>query len=199
MSGFICRVSHQLVKEKTLHSLQILRYKDDDSTGIIFASPKGCPRFRVVGNVDDLKAIIPDEIDGYTAMGHTRWSTYQHQIVENVYPINSEQQKVTVIVHGLIDNILSIKRKLLRQGYRFESTSANEVVANLIESFIDESPSFLIALNRAVLLLEGSYALTALFKGEVDRIYFAKNEVAMVIVKTDDSMIITNEIGRAHV
>ena len=136
MSGFICRVSHQLVKEKTLNSLQILRYKDDDSTGIVFAEPNSCKRFRVVGDIDDLKATIPDNIDGHTAMGHTRWSTYQQQIVENVYPINSENEKVTVIVHGLIDNILSIKRKLLRQGYRFESTSANEVVANLIESFI---------------------------------------------------------------
>lgn len=195
MSGFICRVSHQLVKTKILNSLALLRYQDDDSTGIVFAKPNAYKRFRVVGDINDLKALIPDEVDGYTAMSHTRWSTYQQQIVANVYPINSENEKVTVIVHGLIDNILMLKRKLVRQGYRFESTSANEVVANLIESFINDSGNYLDAIHKALHLVEGSYALTALFKDESDRIYFAKNETAMVIVKTDDSMIITNDFN----
>ncbi len=198
MSGFICRVSNNLVKEKVLNSLELLRYQDDDSTGIIFASPKGCRRYRVVGDIVALRKEIPDNIDGYVAMAHTRWSTYAKQIVENVYPISSEHHVVTVIVHGLIDNILTIKRRLERQGYKFETTSANEVVANLIDFYVQEGGAKLTklqALNKAVNYLEGSYALTALFTGEGDRIYFAKKETAMVIVKTDDSFVITNDFN----
>ena len=135
MSGFVGRVSRKLVKNEILKSLRILQYKEDDSTGILFASSTKSSLYRVVGKVDDLVKQIPEDVDGHLSIAHTRYSTYAHQVIENVYPIVSQNGEVCVIVHGLIDNIQTLRRKLMRHGYVFKSKSANEVVANLMESY----------------------------------------------------------------
>ncbi len=198
MSGFVGRVSRKLVKNEILKSLRILQFKDDDSTGILLVNNGVSSLYRVVGNVDDLIEEVPEEADGTLSIAHTRWSTYAHQVIENVYPIVSQNGEVSVIVHGLIDNIQTLRRKLVRQGYSFKSKSANEVVANLMEAYSresDETVSNITALSRAVKQFEGSYSLIAVYKDEPDRIYYSKRENPLIIAKNGHSMIIANDFN----
>lgn len=107
-------------------------------------------------------------------IAHTRWSTYMHQVLENVYPLSSENGYVTLVVNGLIDNIQMIKRRLVKRGYSFRSSSAVEVVANLIEDGAVENEDPLRALHRAMQQLEGDYALLAVFNGNCKKIFLLK-------------------------
>ena len=132
MSGFIGRVGNSC-KKKLLSALNLLQFKDDDSQEF-FCNKEGQHLYRVVGKVDELVTLIPEEVDGYMGIAHTRWSTYMHQVLENVYPLSSENGYVTLVVNGLIDNIQMIKRRLVKRGYSFESSSAVEVVANLMKT-----------------------------------------------------------------
>ncbi|OQC50413.1 MAG: Glutamine--fructose-6-phosphate aminotransferase (isomerizing) [Tenericutes bacterium ADurb.Bin024] len=193
MSGFIGRIGNSFVKEKILSGLNLLQFKDDDSTGVLFCNKAGHHLYRVVGKVPDLLTLIPEEIDGYMGIGHTRWSTYMHQVLENVYPLSSENGYVTLVVNGLIDNIQMIKRRLIKRGYNFRSNSAVEVVANLIEDGAVENEDPLRALHRAMQQLEGDYALLAVFNGNCKKIFFGKNGVPLIIGKDSDGMVICTD------
>lgn len=198
MSGFVGRVSRKLVKNEILKSLRILQFKSDDSTGILLVKNGKNHLIRVVGTVDDLIKKIPAEIDGHLSIAHTRYSTYAHQVIENVYPIVSQNEEVSVIVHGLIDNILTLRRKLVRNGYIFKSKSANEVVANLLEAYSRESNGTgtnLSSLSRACEQFEGNYSLIAVFNNEPDRIYYSKRGNPLIIAKNGNSMIISDEFN----
>lgn len=202
MSGFIGRISENNVKSHILKALKVLQFKDDDSTGVLLCGSKKCEIYKTVGQLKDLLPLIPAEEDGCIGIGHTRWSTYTRQTLDNVYPIHSQNKLLSLVVHGLVDNILSIKRKLVKKGYDFKSKSAVEVVANLVEDSIKEGTSYLEALNHAVNLLAGSYAIVAVFKDAHERLFFAKNASPLIIGKNDQAMAITTDFaaiaGDAH-
>lgn len=193
MSGFIGRVSSSNVKNHILKALKLLQFKDDDSTGVLFCSNGACYVNRVVGKYDDLIPTIPSDADGTLGIAHTRWSTYTKQTIENVYPIHSQNEFVSLIIHGLIDNIQSLKRKLIKRGYTFRTNSAVEVVANLIEYYSANNETPLSALNRAVNMLEGSYAIVAVFRHDYEHIYYAKNIIPVIIGCNSDSMMVTTD------
>lgn len=196
MSGFIGRVSKEPVRDHVLKALRVLQFDDHDSTGLIFGSRHGCKRHRVVGKVDDLIKKMPKTENGKVAIAHTRWSTYTKQEIENVYPIVSQNKYVSLIITGLIDNVLMIRRKLGKRGYVFKSESAIEVVANLIEEFSDgKKIEPLKALKWALGMLEGSYAVVAVFHQEPDRIYYARNETVMMIGQGKDAMMATTDFA----
>lgn len=193
MSGFIGRVSESAVKERLLSGLKLLQFKDDDSTGVLFCNKDGKHLYRVVGQVSDLIPLIPEDVDGYLGIGHTRWSTYTRQVLENVYPLSSETGYVTLVVNGLIDNIQMIKRRLIKRGYSFRSNSAVEVVANLIEDNARENEEPIRALHRAMQFLEGDYALLAVFKGNCRQLFFAKHGVPIIIGQGRGAMLICTD------
>lgn len=193
MSGFIGLVSNKNVKNAILKALKILQFNDDDSTGVLFCGEKVFDVHRVVGKVDDLIPLIPSDADGTLGIGHTRWSTYTTHYLKNVYPIMSQNKKVSLIIHGLIDNVIPLRRKLIKRGFQFKTDSAIEVVANLIEENMAKGQNSLKALSEALLSLEGSYAVLAVFVDDPDRIYFAKNVIPVIIGKNEDSMMITTD------
>ncbi len=195
MSGFVGRVSHENVKEDLIRALKVIQFDDDDSTGVLFCAKNKCEAYRTVGKVDDLIPLIPASVDGKLGIGHTRWSTYTRQKITNVYPISSENEEVTLIIHGLIDNVAPLRRKLIRRGFTFKSESAIEVVANLIEDHIKRGLDNIEALRKAIVLIEGSYAVIAVFKKEEDRIYFAKNVTPVVIGRKNGTMMITDDFA----
>lgn len=195
MSGFVGRVSHENVKKDLIRALKVIQFDDDDSTGVLFCAKKKCEVYRTVGKVDDLIPLIPVSVDGNLGIGHTRWSTYTKQKITNVYPISSQNEEVTLIIHGLIDNVAPLRRKLIRRGFTFKSESAIEVVANLIEDHIKRGLDNIEALRKAIVLIEGSYAIVAVFKKEEDRIYFAKNVTPVVIGRKNGTMMITDDFA----
>lgn len=195
MSGFVGRVSDTYVKDDLIKALKLIEFDDDDSTGILFCDNKNCAVHRIVGKVDDLVPLIPEKTNGKLGIGHIRNSTYMRQSLKNVYPIMSENDEVSLIVHGLIDNVGPLRRKLIRRGFNFKTESAIEVVANLIEENLRNGVKSLEALREAVLLIEGSYAVVAVFKKEEDRIYFAKNITPVTIGRKNGTMMITDDFA----
>ncbi len=193
MSGIIGRASDSNVKECLLKALKILEFNDDDSTGILLCDGKRCDSFRIVGKVNDLIPLIPADVDGKIGIAHTRWSTYTKQSLEKVYPISSQNGLVSLIIDGLIDNVAPIRRKLVRRGFEFKTDSAIEVVANLIEENLSNGAKSIDAFTKAIKIIEGSYAVLAVFKDDSDRIYFAKNIVPVIIGKKPGTMMITTD------
>lgn len=181
------------IKETLLRVLKRLEFNNHDSAGLCIGNNKECTAYRVVGKVDDLRKIVPEKVDGKFGVAHTRWSTYNEQVIENVYPIVSQNKIVSVVCNGLIDNILPVKKQLERRGYVFKTKSAVEVLANLLEEVIEKKNEGIPAIRHALAQLEGDFSFVFTSMHEPNKLYFAKNKSNLLLAKNGQDFWITSQ------
>lgn len=181
------------IREPLLRILKRLEYSGHDSAGLCIGNDKDCYSYRIVGSVDELTSLVPDSVDGEFAIAHTRWSTYNKQIIENVYPIVSQNKVISVVCNGLIDNVLPVKKQLERRGYEFKTTSAVEVLANLLEEVVLETTEGVPAIRRALKQLEGDFSFVFTSSLETNKLYFARNKSNLLLGKNGKDFWISSE------
>ncbi len=181
------------VKETLLRVLKRLEYDKFDSAGLCIGSESRCSTYRIVGRVEQLEEIVPSEIDGNIGIAHTRWSTYTKQLVENVYPISSQNNIVNVVCNGLIDNVIPIKRQLMRRGYKFKTNSAVEVLANLLEEEILKANEGMPAIRTALSSFEGDFSFVFSSTHDLSKMYFAKNKSNLILGKNRNDFWVCSE------
>ncbi len=149
--------------EKTLgvliEGLRRLEYRGYDSSGVAVQNGQSHKVVKSVGKIDNLAAALAtnDGVRGPLGMGHTRWATHGPSTLENAHP---QQSGSTCVVHnGIIENFLALRRELAAEGYEFVSDTDTEVVAHLVERFLEDGLAFEKAVLEAVGRLEGTYAL----------------------------------------
>ncbi len=123
-----------------------------------------------------------DEVNGTTAIGHTRWATHGKPSDENAHPHTDCTGNVAVVHNGIISNFLELKEELISKGHVFKSETDTEVVAHLIEEYLKLGykpfDAFKAALSR---LRGGAYAFVVAIAQEPNRLYFARNTSPLVI------------------
>ena len=95
------------------------------------------------------------------SIGHTRWSTHGSPSQKNAHPHLSCNKKIAVVHNGIIENHEEIK--LLLKNHTFKSDTDTEVVAHLIEEYMEDN-SYRDAVLMAAKELKGSFALMILNK-----------------------------------
>ena len=91
---------------------------------------------RSVGKLANLqKSLKEKELKGTVGIGHTRWATHGKPSEQNAHPHRS---KGCVLVHnGIIENYQPLKQQLEKEGYKFHSETDTEVVAHLIDKYLE--------------------------------------------------------------
>jgi glucosamine--fructose-6-phosphate aminotransferase (isomerizing) len=178
----MCGISGAIGKnavEKTFLGLKSLEYRGYDSWGIVFPENGG---FKVEKQVGKIGAALLDinNSDAKVCLGHTRWATHGGVTKENAHPHISNNGEVAIVHNGIVENFSELKKKLLKNGFKFYSQTDSEVIANLIQYNLSFSSDFHDAFRKALLEVEGSYAVAAIHLGD-DRIYCARNGSPLVI------------------
>ncbi|WP_054853967.1 glutamine--fructose-6-phosphate transaminase (isomerizing) [Vulcanisaeta distributa] len=122
-----------------------------------------------------------DEVNGTTAIGHTRWATHGKPSDENAHPHTDCSGNVAVVHNGIISNFLELKEELIRKGHVFKSETDTEVVAHLIEEYLRLGYKPFDAFKAALSRLKGAYAFVVIIAQEPNRLYFARNTSPLVI------------------
>ncbi|MBL7004508.1 MAG: glutamine--fructose-6-phosphate transaminase (isomerizing) [Gammaproteobacteria bacterium] len=161
MCGIVGAVAQRNVSAILLEGLRRLEYRGYDSAGIAVLHDGQLERFRSIGKVKDLAALVSPSQNGHIGIAHTRWATHGVPSKANAHP-HFSNERIAVVHNGIIENHLILKEKLQANGYVFTSETDTEVIAHLVDSYYDGD--LFEAVKKATNELEGAYALGIISK-----------------------------------
>ncbi len=161
-----------------IDGLKRLEYRGYDSAGIGCIVDNGIDCVKEVGKIGVLEAVV-DGLTSHAVIAHTRWATHGKVTRENAHPHLDETGAVAVVHNGIIENYTELRNKLKEEGVHFHTETDTEVIAQLIARIYEGN--FLRAVQQAVLLLHGSYAIAVLHKNHPDQIVTAAAGCPLVI------------------
>ena len=97
---------------------------------------------------------------GKIGIAHTR-ATHGEPSELNAHPHQSND-RVFIVHNGIIENYLSLKEELTKEGYAFSSKTDSELIAHLLDRNLKTNNSLLEAVQGLKDKLEGAYAIAAL-------------------------------------
>ena len=201
MCGIVGYVGKKQVVPVIIEGLRKLEYRGYDSAGIaVCGNGEGLQIRRAEGKLRNLEEVIRlKPLDGTYGIGHTRWATHGRPTEENAHPHRDCTGRVVVVHNGIIENYVSLKRKLIEEGHRFTTETDTEVIAHLVENYFLKTgnghrPSLEEAVRKTVLQLTGVFALAVIAVDEPDKIVAARNGPPAVIGLGKDEYFVASDV-----
>jgi glucosamine--fructose-6-phosphate aminotransferase (isomerizing) len=201
MCGIVGYVGKKSVVPIIIEGLRRLEYRGYDSAGIAVAgNGNGLQLRRAEGKLRNLEeAIRLKPLDGSYGIGHTRWATHGRPTEENAHPHRDCTGKIVVVHNGIVENYLSLKKKLIEEGHKFTTETDTEIIAHLIEKY-SENPgnghrrSLEDAVRQTVKQLTGVFALAVISTDEPNKIVAARNGPPAVIGLGNDEYFVASDV-----
>src|SRR3984957_20127179 len=131
----------------------------------------------------------------------TASATRQHgrPTEENAHPHRDCTGKIVVVHNGIVENYLSLKKKLIEEGHKFTTETDTEIIAHLIEKY-SANPgnghrrSLEDAVRQTVKQLTGVFALAVISTDEPNKIVAARNGPPAVIGLGNDEYFVASDV-----
>ena len=193
MCGIMGYVGQREAAPLLFQGLKRLEYRGYDSAGIAAFTNGHIAIRRAVGKLAQLDQLLQAEpLPGSVGIGHTRWATHGPPSEENAHPHRAGD--VVVIHNGIIENYLELRHELMGKGRTFSSETDTEVIAHLIDQYLQEGHSFREATRAALRHLSGSFALVALSERDPETLLTAKNATPIVIGLGEEESFVASDI-----
>src|SRR3954468_171233 len=205
MCGIVGYVGNRPVQDLLLAGLKKLEYRGYDSAGISVIEGDEIESIRAVGNLQNLFDAVAAKEAGNeggvavaartatTGIGHTRWATHGRVNESNAHPHFDTDNAVHVVVNGIVENYVSLKRRLQDMGAVFTSETDAEVIAHLVAHHCARG-----TLEEAVIAafneLEGHFAFVTLRLDEPDTLVGVRKECPLVIGRGDGETFLASAI-----
>lgn len=172
MCGIVGYVGSRPAAPILLEALAHLEYRGYDSAGIAVGNSEGALSIRKAPGklawlADSLKKTPTNGVFG---VGHTRWATHGSPNNVNAHPLTDCADDIVIVHNGIVENYLEIKAELLAAGHFFESETDSEVIAHLIESFMNSETTFEQAIRLTAQRIRGAQAIVAMRAKEPGRL-----------------------------
>lgn len=181
MCGIVGTVDNKNLRSFLLNGLKSLEYRGYDSAGIATITDNNFNLYRCVGRVEGLEKKVPSNLPGFTGIGHTRWATHGEPLERNCHPHVSYNNIFAIVHNGVIENFQELKNELLNEGFKFNSDTDTEVIANVLEQEYSKTNNVLESINNTLKRIDGSLAIAILFNGDEHKIYFARRKSPLLI------------------
>jgi len=194
MCGIIGYIGPKSVVSTLIDGLKKLEYRGYDSAGIAVADKNRIEVRRVKGKIQDLeKSLGSSPLKGSYGVGHTRWATHGRPSEENAHPHQDCSGSMVVVHNGIIENYLSLKQKLKKEGHHFRTETDTEVIVHLVEKYFEGSLEK--AVQSAVLELEGAYAFAVVSARDSGKIVVAKAGPPAVVGLGEKEYFVSSDIN----
>jgi glucosamine--fructose-6-phosphate aminotransferase (isomerizing) len=201
MCGIVGYVGKKEVVPVIIEGLRRLEYRGYDSAGIaVGGNGDGLQIRRAEGKLRNLEDVIRQRpLEGTYGIGHTRWATHGRPSEENAHPHRDCTGKIVVVHNGIVENYLSLKKKLIEEGHKFTTETDTEIIAHLIEKYFlklgnGHRPPLEEAVRNAVKELTGVFALSVIAVDDPNKIVSARNGPPAVIGLGKDEYFVASDV-----
>jgi glutamine---fructose-6-phosphate transaminase (isomerizing) len=203
MCGIVGYVGQRPVQDLLLAGLEKLEYRGYDSAGISMLTDGQVESVRAVGNLGALREAVAAVAAGNggvavaprpatTGIGHTRWATHGRVSEENAHPHFDTEERIHIVLNGIVENFTMLRDRLIAEGARFTSETDAEVVAHLIASHYDGD--LIAAVRDAYAELEGHYAFVAMAGDEPELLVGARKECPLIVGRGEGEQFLASAI-----
>ena len=188
MCGIIAAASTRNVGKLLVQGLHKMEYRGYDSAGIALHQENSIAHLRTVGKVQLLEEkMIAEKPKSKLGIAHTRWATHGEPSEANAHPHKSKDS-VYIVHNGIIENYVELRESLIAEGYDFTSQTDSELIAHLLDLFINKGNSMIDAMYLAKEKLDGAYAIAAIDLNNNSNLVVARNKSPLLIGLGIDEM-----------
>ncbi len=181
MCGIIAAASNRNVGKLLVQGLHKMEYRGYDSAGIALHQTDQIVHLRTLGKVKLLEEkMIAEKPKSKLGIAHTRWATHGEPSEENAHP-HMSNERVYIVHNGIIENYLDLKDFLKKEGYSFSSQTDSELIAHLLEYFLNKGNNMLDSMYLTKEKLDGAYAIAAIDKEDDQNIIIARSKSPLLI------------------
>lgn len=208
MCGIVGFTGRRQAAPILLDGLSKLEYRGYDSAGL--AVRDGERLAEVVKSTGKLRNLA-EKTDGGRALtgscgiGHTRWATHGAPSQANAHPhvsgnctgtgSGAVESEVVGVHNGIIENCAELKAKLERHGYTFYSDTDTEAAVKLVDYYYKKYKLGPVdAVTRAMVRIQGSYALALMFRDYPGEIFAARKDSPMIIGMADGETYLASDV-----
>jgi glutamine---fructose-6-phosphate transaminase (isomerizing) len=204
MCGIVGYVGNRPVRGLLLGGLKRLEYRGYDSAGISVIEDGRIDSVRAVGNLGALQGKLDGQAAALagavavaarpatTGIGHTRWATHGRVSEENAHPHYDSDDRLHVVVNGIVENYMTLRERLAGEGSVFTSETDAEVIAHLIAHHYDGDLAD--AVRAAYAELEGHYAFVAMSLDEPDVLVGARRECPLIVGRGEGEQFVASAV-----
>lgn len=192
MCGIFGYIGPKNVVKTIISGLKKLEYRGYDSAGIAGIKDAKIIYCKEAGKV----AVLEKEVEAAkmsvdVGIAQTRWATHGQPSKVNAHPHLDSEETVAVVHNGIIENYESLKRSLIAEGVKFVSQTDTEVIAHLVASFYEGD--FLKAVQKAVPLLKGAFAIALIHRDFPDCIIAVAQQSPLIIGKGQGDAFVSSD------
>ena len=181
MCGIIAAATDRSVGKLLVQGLHKMEYRGYDSAGIALHQEDGVAHLRTLGKVNSLEErMIQEKPRGKVGIAHTRWATHGEPSESNAHP-HASKNRVFIVHNGIIENYLDLKNALTKKGYAFQSQTDSELIAHLIDSFLNNGKNMIESMQFLKANLKGAYAIAAIDQEDSNNFYLARNKSPLLL------------------
>ena len=194
MCGIVGGTSNRNILPILVEGLRRLEYRGYDSAGVAYKNNGKISLVKNAGRVEELadKLNLKNNIANI-GIAHTRWATHGVPSEKNAHPHNSKNN-IYVVHNGIIENHLTLKDMLLKEGFKFSSQTDTEVIAHLIQFYMEKGKDLDSAVISTIAKLKGAYALGILDKNNPDTLIGVRQQSPLVIGEGFEEQFIASDI-----
>ena len=201
MCGIIGYLGNEPFNETVLNGLRLLMNRGYDSVGIstiisnaLFTIKYANEGINEVLSIDSLEQeLLKVQNKSTIGIGHTRWATHGAKTTRNAHPHHDNSNRISLVHNGIIENYAELKSELLDEGYSFLSQTDTEVVAVMIGKYLDAGLSTMIAIEKTISRLSGTWALVILDSKNPNKIWITRNGSPLLLGIAEEFVIVASE------
>ena len=181
MCGIIAAATNRNVGKLLVQGLHKMEYRGYDSAGIALHQETSIAHLRSLGKVRRLEEkMIEEKPRGKIGIAHTRWATHGEPSEVNAHP-HSSKERVYIVHNGIIENYIELKKELTELGYAFSSQTDSELIAHLLDYFLNQKNTMIDAMHLIKEKMQGAYAIAAIDQEDSDSFYLARNNSPLLL------------------
>ena len=186
---------HKDAAALTALGLHALQHRGQESAGIVSFDGKNFSNQLNLGLVSDYftKSSVIEKLPGHSALGHVRYSTTGKTLFKNIQPLFADLLGggLACAHNGNLTNGIELRKRLVKEGSIFQSTSDTEAFIHLISKSNEQT--IVKKIIDALLELRGAYSFGLLTNKKLIGIKDPLGIRPLVIGSLGDAKIIASE------